>query len=144
MEIEREGALDASLPSYRYRDHSKSGIRKQRGMLRYSDLEWAAIVVAASEAGWSPQAWAQQVAFATAVRRQQVLDVGALGGAELLESLRDARHLLANIGGNVNDIAKAANANGDLPSETTLTATLETLRTYVQKLDTCVAMLRRG
>jgi len=135
---------DGSAGSLRYRDHSLHGIRAPRGLMRFSDHEWATIVAVAARAGWSPAAWAQQVAFAFATRRQQGLTVGDESGDEILDVLQEVRRMLANIGGNINDVARTTNATGELPSADALAEMLVLLRERVQLLDTCVAVLRPG
>ncbi|MFJ8966689.1 hypothetical protein ACIRG5_45570 [Lentzea sp. NPDC102401] len=144
MDVEHDAGHDAALPSPRYRDHSKSGTRKQRGILRFSDAEWAPIVAVSAKDGWVPQAWAQQVAFAVASRRLARAAGSGAGVDEHLESLRGARRLLTVIGGDIHDIAREANARGELPSEAALVEMLAILGQRVQSLDTCIAALRPG
>jgi hypothetical protein len=133
-----------SAGSLRYRDHSPHGTRMPRGLMRFADHEWATIVAAAARAGWSPAAWAQQVAFASASRRQLGLGVGDEGGDEILAALKQVKRQLTTIGGNINDVATAANATGELPSAEALDEMLGELRKRVQLLDAYVAILRPG
>jgi hypothetical protein len=70
--------------------------------------------------------------------------VGDKSGDEVLDALQEARRMLATIGSNVNDVARTANATGELPSADALTEVLALLRERVKLLDTCVAVLRPG
>ncbi|TLW89232.1 hypothetical protein FFT09_22660 [Saccharomonospora piscinae] len=97
----------------RYRDRVwRQPARRPRGRLRYTDTEWAVICRVAAAAGMRPGAWAQQAAseVAVAVDRGRPLDRDVVDAlvAELLEH----RRVMANIGGNVNQLATAANTAG--------------------------------
>ena len=46
-----------------YRPKSLGGKRQPRGLLRYTDDEWAVIVQVAVLVGMRPGAWAQQAAY---------------------------------------------------------------------------------
>lgn len=56
FEGERRGDLG-------YRPHSTEGKRQPRGLLRYSESEWVAIVGAAASVGLRPTSWAQRAAY---------------------------------------------------------------------------------
>jgi enamine deaminase RidA (YjgF/YER057c/UK114 family) len=133
-----------SAGSLRYRDHSPQGTRTPRGLMRFADHEWGTIVAVAAQAGWSPAAWAQQVAFASASRRQHGLAAGDEGGDDIFAALQQVRRLLTTIGGNLHDVASAATATGTLPTADTLDEMLGELRKRVQMLDTYMAVLRPG
>jgi hypothetical protein len=110
-------------------------------MLRYDDIEWAAIAAAAATEGMTPGAWAQQVAFDAAADANAgpVADRAAV--AELLEELRQHRRLLLAIGNNLNQLATVANATGQIsarPAE----AVLRMVRDVVHAADTVQFQLR--
>ena len=123
-----------------YRRHSAAGVRQQRGMLRYSDAEWAVIVRAAERAGMRPGPWAQRAAYQAAARDQanQALDEDRV--AALLVELRQHRRVLTNIGGNLNDVARAANATGAI---TNLAAAQTVLRLVSRVVATADEVLVR-
>lgn len=91
-----------------------------------SDDEFAAVSGGAERSGMAAGAWLGQVGVAAAevgpaprvgsasLRAQAVV-------AELVElqnQLREARRVLRNVGGNLNDVARAANSTGELAAET--------------------------
>lgn len=109
--------------------------------MRFSDTEWATIVVAAALEGWEPNPWVQQVALEQALQRQR----GDLGGTaalrELTDQIRDMRRLLRNIGGNINDLARVANSTGELPAAAQLQTVLRVLGDRVHRVDTVLVSL---
>ena len=86
-----------------------------------SDLELAAVTVAAARAGRAVSAWVGEAAFAAATQgrgparswagRMQALMMAS-------QELADARRLVRNVGGNLNDVAKHANATGEIHAGT--------------------------
>ena len=86
-----------------------------------SDLELAAVTVAAARAGRAVSAWVGEAAFAAATQgrgparswagRMQALMMAS-------QELADARRLVRNVGGNLNDVAAHANATGDIHAGT--------------------------
>jgi hypothetical protein len=110
------------------RDHAAGEKRERRGALRYTDREWMVITAVAVREGKRPGAWAQQAAYDAAwytlhgqpgYREQTV---------RVIEQLRQLRNVLANIGGNVNDLAKAANSTGEIETVQVLGRTLRIVR----------------
>jgi len=112
------------------RRHSSSGMRQQRGVLRYSDAEWAAIVQAAALAGMKPGPWAQRAAHHAAIQDQPQRRGLEEQVEALLAELRQYRRVLTNIGGNLNDLA-AANTTGTIPNPLAAQAVLRLVRNVV-------------
>ena len=80
-----------------------------------SDLELAAVTVAAARAGRAVSAWVGEAAFAAATRgRGPARSWAGMMQALMMASqeLADARRLVRNVGGNLNDVAKHANSTG--------------------------------
>ena len=103
------------------RAHVKGG-RPYTVRVRYSTDEYAAAVVAATRAGIAVGAWLGEAG----VRAARGPDTaGAAGWGPLMQRLMvlhnellEARRVLTNIGGNLNDVARVGNATGTLPPET--------------------------
>ena len=124
------------------RRHSSSGVRRQRGVLRYSDAEWAAIGQAAALAGMRPGPWAQRAAYHAAVQ-QPSQQIGLEQRVEaLLAELRQHRRVLANIGGNLNDLARAANTTGVLANPLATQTVLRLVRHVVGAADELLVRVR--
>ena len=101
------GPQDELLPALKNREHAKGERRRQRTTVSYTDVEWARIVAAAALAGKRPGAWVAEVAHDAARWRLRGLPAGREVLVELAEQVRSMRNVLANIGGNLNDVAQA-------------------------------------
>lgn len=110
------GPQDELLPGLKNREQAKGERRKQRTTIWYTDAEWARIVAAAAMAGKRPGAWVAESAHDAARWRLRGLPAGREVLAELAEQVRSMRNVLANIGGNLNDVAKHANATHEVAS----------------------------
>jgi hypothetical protein len=97
-----------------------------------SDEELAAIADGAERSGMAAGAWLGQVGVAAAevgpaprvgspAARAQVVVAELVG---LQNQLRETRRVLRNVGGNLNDVARAANSTGQLVGETDTVARL--------------------
>lgn len=125
-----------------YRGQAAGARRERRGALRYTDAEWAVIVQVAAVEGMRPGAWAQQAAFEAAVRVHRGERTDRATVEALLEELRQHRRVLTNVGGNLNDVARTANATGELPSLLAATTVLKLIRNVVLASDTLVSEVR--
>ena len=134
-------AEDLSAP-LAYRGHSTTGRRRPRGLMRYSDAEWAVISVTAARDGMVASAWAQQIAHEVARRRQhgELPDHAAVD--EVLEELRALRRQLRNIGGNLNDLTKVADSTGEVDGVARLEAVLDSVGTRVRAIDSMTTHIR--
>jgi hypothetical protein len=118
------------------------GKREPRGTLRYTDEEWAAVVVVAALDGMRPGAWAQQAAYDAAVRRQRGERPARELVEALVEELRQHRRVLTNIGGNLNDLARAANATGAVEHPAAVAGVLRLVTRVVHSSDQLLAQVR--
>jgi len=124
------------------RRHSRAGKREPRGVLRYADAEWAVIVQVAALASMRPGAWVQQAAYETAVRAHRGLEYDRGAIDELLGELRQHRRVLTNIGGNLNDVARAANATGMIEQPVAAATVLRLVRNVVLGSDELIRRVR--
>lgn len=106
-----------------------AGGRRQQVTVWLSDAELAAVTDSAERVGMAAGAWLGQVGTAAAAGGEvSVLQprAGAAGRAQMVvaelvrlqKELRETRRVLRNVGGNLNDVARAANSTGELAAET--------------------------
>jgi hypothetical protein len=130
------GPQDELLPELKNREHAKGERRRQRATILYTDVEWARIVAAAAMAGKRPGAWVAEVAHDAARWRLRGLPAGREVLVELTEQVRSMRNVLANIGGNMNDVAKHANSTHEVASiQEQANAILRMVRRVVGRAD---------
>jgi hypothetical protein len=113
--------------------------RVRRGALRYTDAEFGLIVAAAAESGMRPGAGAQQAALDMARGRNRP---GQQAAPELVHELQELRRVLRNVGGNLNDLARTANATGELPAAQAVGTVLRLVGRVVQTADTVLVRVR--
>ncbi|WP_018685329.1 hypothetical protein [Actinokineospora enzanensis] len=125
-----------------YRDQSTSGKRTPRGLMRYTDDEWAVIVMVAAQEVLKPGAYVQKAAYEAALRqhRGELFDSGAV--TTLFAELQENRRVLTNIGGNLNDVAKAANSTGEIENPVAADTVLRLVRNVVLATDELMAKVR--
>jgi hypothetical protein len=113
-------------------------------VLRYSDAEWAVIVHAAAAAGMKPGPWAQRAAHRAAIQDQPHHHGLDQRIEALLAELRQHRRVLTNIGGNLNNLARAANTTGTLTLTNPLAvqAVLRLVRNVVGAADELLVRVR--
>lgn len=142
-EIDASSKRTRVVLGYRDQVSRRQNRRKARTSVWYTDSEWSAIIAASAVERLRPGAWIAGVASEEARRRNggAVPDRSAM--AELLAELREHRRVLANIGGNLNDVAKAANATNDIVNETAATTVLGMVRRVVLASDQLVASVRQ-
>ncbi|MGW9310696.1 hypothetical protein ACWGPQ_22075 [Saccharomonospora azurea] len=99
---------------YRHRSPRGQGPRRVRVSLRYTDVEWAAILVAAAVEGMKPGAWVAEAAFELARGRNRGPGLDRRAVDEVLAELGQHRRILTNIGGNLNQLAAVANTTGEI------------------------------
>ncbi|MFL6120226.1 hypothetical protein [Actinophytocola sp.] len=130
------GPQDELLPELKNREHAKGERRRQRATILYTDVEWARIVAAAAMAGKRPGAWIAEVAHDAARWRLSGLPASREVLVELAEQVRSTRNVLANIGGNLNDVAKHANSTHEVASiREQADAVLRMVRRLVSRTD---------
>jgi len=114
-----------------------------RGRLRYSDLEWATIVVAAARSGMAPNAWAQQAAYDAAMSVGHGVTTDRDSVLALQEELRQHRRVLANVGGNLNDVARVANSTGEIAVASTALTVLRLVGNVVHASNDLIHDIRK-
>lgn len=118
------------------RSHAQGVRRKQRTTVRFSDAEWDRIVAAAALAKKRPGAWVAEVAHDTARERLRGVSAGRHALEELADQVRAMRNVLANIGGNLNDVARHANATHEVATiRAQAEAVLRVVRRVVARAD---------
>lgn len=125
-----------------YRDQSTSGKRSPRGLMRYTDDEWAVIVMVAAQEALKPGAYVQKAAYEAALRqhRGELFDSGVVNA--LLAELQENRRVLTNIGGNLNDVAKEVNSTGKVENPAAAETVLRLVRNVVLATNELVAKVR--
>lgn len=112
------------------RRHAQGERRKQRTTVSFTDTEWDRIVAAAALAKKRPGAWVAEAAHDAARWRLRGLPTGRDALEQLGDQVRSLRNVLANIGGNLNDVARHAN-------------TTHEVRTIRSQAETVLGMVRR-
>ncbi len=116
------------MPGSSRRSRAEGG-RPHRLTVWLSELEMAAVADGAERVGMTAGAWLGQVGVAAAAGggvRPAAGRGGAAGRAQMVvaelvrlqKELRETRRVLRNVGGNLNDVARAANSTGELAEET--------------------------
>jgi hypothetical protein len=96
------------------RGHARGERRRPRVAVAFTDAEWARIVAAAALGSKRPGAWVAQVAHDAARYRLGNMPGNRDALAALVEQVRSVRNVLANIGGNLNDVARHANTTHEV------------------------------
>jgi len=89
-----------------------------------------------------PGAWAQVAAHDAAVRELhgRAGDRAAVDG--LVEELRQQRRVLTNVGGNLNQLARVANATGVIESPLVVATVVRLVRNVVHATDELIERVR--
>jgi hypothetical protein len=118
------------------RSHAQGERRKQRTTVRFTDAEWDRIVSAAALARKRPGAWVAEVAHDAARWRLRGLPAGRDALEGLADQVRSMRNVLANIGGNLNDVARHANTTHEVATiRSQAEAVLRMVRRVVGRAD---------
>ncbi|WP_344430747.1 plasmid mobilization relaxosome protein MobC [Streptomyces lavendulocolor] len=121
-------------------DAAPSERRSNRVNLAYNDAELTVLTAAAARAGMAPAAWAADAALSVA---KEVFVPVATGTKEVLAEFIQARNQVARIGNNVNQIAKALNADDDATTSEQIAAALRVVETAVRRMDEATQMVMR-
>ncbi|WP_309115977.1 plasmid mobilization relaxosome protein MobC [Saccharothrix sp.] len=116
--------------------------RRARTAVLFTDLEWSAIVVAAATEGMRPGAWIARLAFAEAARHNSGTGLDRDLVAGLTAAVQEQRRVLANIGGNLNQLAKVANSTGEVENPVAARRVLELVRRVVGSSDELLVRIR--
>lgn len=98
----------------RNREHAKGERRRQRTTVHFTDTEWALIVSVAAVDNLRPGAWVAQVSYDLAKARMRGVPTDRRALVAAAEQVRSMRNVLANIGGNLNDVARHANSTHEV------------------------------
>lgn len=135
------GGLSVSR-GYREQVSGGRGKRRARTSVLYTDEEWAVITVVAAREGMKSGAWVAQVAHDAALRAQGDTRPEREVVASLIAELQEHRRVLTIIGGNLNDVARAASSTGDIENAAAAAAVLRLVRSVVRTSDVTVAQVR--
>jgi len=89
-----------------------------------------------------PGAWAQLAAHDAAIRQLRGAASDPSAVDELVAELRQQRRVLTNIGGNLNQLARAANATGVIENPAAMAAVLRLVRNVVHATDELIDRVR--
>lgn len=117
------------------------GGRPHKLTVQFSDAELAAVIAAAARADLAPGAWLGMVGVRSA--SETVPSPATAWGPVMQElmmlraELMEHRRVLRNVGGNLNDVARHANATGELHAATARVQ--ELVARTVERVDAAVA-----
>lgn len=114
----------------RRRRENHAGGRGQAILVRVSEAENRVLRAAAARAGMS----VQRLMIESVLRRESAEDMATRN--ETTDTLMGLLRALASVGVNVNQMAKATNASGELPEN--LDATIDWLRSTLRRIDSAV------
>ena len=95
--------------------------------IRYTAVEWAAIVERARACGRAPARYVREVSLGATPKTKQGRRRGADAGRLLAQ--------LARVGNSLTQLARVANATGQLPSEAVLRHAVDELLAVVRRVD---------
>ncbi|WP_182348759.1 plasmid mobilization protein [Tomitella gaofuii] len=114
----------------RRRQVNHAGGRQRVIQVRVSEAQDRVLRASAERAGMS----VQRLMVTTALRGESAADMSER--SELTDTLLRLLHAVASAGVNINQMAKATNATGELPEN--LDATIEWMRATVRRIDAAV------
>jgi len=116
--------------------------RRARTAVSFTNQEWTTIVVAAATDGMRPGAWIARLAFAEAAQRNSATGLDRESITELTAALQEQRRVLANVGGNLNQLAKLANSTGGIDNQAAAERLLRLVRRVVGSSDELLVRIR--
>ncbi|GAA1292135.1 plasmid mobilization protein [Saccharothrix xinjiangensis] len=116
--------------------------RRARTSVSFTDIEWAAITIAASLDGMRAGAWIARVAFDEAAHHNSGARLDRDAFAALAAAVQEQRRVLANVGGNLNQLAKATNATGGIDNPEAAARLLGLVRRVVGSTDELLLQIR--
>ncbi|MBD0844266.1 plasmid mobilization relaxosome protein MobC [Streptomyces sp. TRM68416] len=127
--------------SARYRERDADGPRDKKNRLKvsYTEAELTIIREAAARANQALAAWVGDTALKVA--KEKVVPV-SVDARDLIAELIQARNQASRIGNNVNQIAKALNADGTVTGDQ-LAATLDAILKTIQRMDEATRQVMR-
>ncbi|MFI9801949.1 plasmid mobilization relaxosome protein MobC [Streptomyces sp. NPDC052302] len=123
----------------RRREREAAGPRNNRFLVSYNDAELAIVKEAAGRDNQALASWVSVTALNVA--KEKVVPV-PLDTRDVLAELIQSRNQASRIGNNVNQIAKALNADGTVTCAQ-LTATLDAILKTIQRMDEATRQVMR-
>lgn len=123
----------------RRREREADGRRTNRFLVSYNDSELAIVTEAAARDNQALASWVG--ATALNVAKEKVVPVST-DARDVLAELIQARNQASRIGNNVNQIAKALNADGSVTGAQ-LTATMDAIVKAIQRMDEATRQVMR-
>lgn len=123
----------------RRREREAAGTRDNRIKVSYNDTELAIVIEAAARDNQALASWIGTAALNVA--KEKVVPVST-DARDVLAELIQARNQASRIGNNVNQIAKALNADGTV-NGAQLAATLDVILKSVRRLDEATLQVMR-
>ncbi|CAL9677748.1 hypothetical protein SUDANB105_08059 (plasmid) [Streptomyces sp. enrichment culture] len=124
----------------RQRDSDASSPRRtNRVNLAYNEAELTIVSEAAARAGMAPAAWAADAALSVA--KELLVPVSA-DAKDVLAEFIQARNQLSRVGNNVNQMARALNADGTV-TEQQLAAALRAVQEAIRRMDEATRQVMR-
>jgi hypothetical protein len=123
----------------RRREREPAGRRTNRFLVSYNDSELAIVTEAATRDNQALASWVS--ATALSVAKEKVIPV-SVDARDVLVELIQARNQVSRIGNNVNQIAKALNADGTA-TEAQLKATMDAIVKAIQRMDEATLQVMR-
>ncbi|GHI98182.1 hypothetical protein TPA0906_00480 [Streptomyces olivaceus] len=134
-----DGRRRTSDRSARYRDREPDERRDNRLKVSYTDSELTIVREAAERDNQALAAWVGDAALKVA--KEKVVPV-SVDARDLVAELIQSRNQASRIGNNVNQIAKALNADGTV-TNAQLAATLDAIVKAVQRMDEATLQVMR-
>lgn len=134
-----DGRRRSSNRSARYREREADARRDKRIKISYTDTELTIIREAAARDNQALAAWVGEAALKVA--KEKVVPV-SVDARDLIAELIQARNQASRIGNNVNQIAKALNADGAVTGAQ-LAATMDAILKAIQRMDEATRQVMR-
>ncbi|WP_331718687.1 plasmid mobilization protein [Streptomyces sp. NBC_00212] len=134
-----DGRRRVSERSTRYREREADGRRDNRLKVSYTDTELTIVREAADRDNQALAAWVGDAALNVA--KEKVVPV-SVDARDLIAELIQARNQASRLGNNVNQIAKALNADGTVTGAQ-LAATLDAILKSVRRMDEATLQVMR-
>ncbi|MEU9535810.1 plasmid mobilization relaxosome protein MobC [Streptomyces sp. NPDC048213] len=134
-----DGRRRTSERSARYREREADGRRDKRLKVSYTDTELAIVREAAARDNQALAAWVGDAALKVATEKVVPVSVDA---RDLVAELIQSRNQASRIGNNVNQIAKALNADGTVTGAQ-LATTLDAIVKVLQRMDEATLQVMR-
>lgn len=133
------GRRRPSVKRARYREREADGRRENRLKVSYTDTELTIVREAATRDNEALAAWVGRAALDVATEKVVPVSVDA---REVLAELIQARNQVSRIGNNVNQMAKALNADGTVTGNQLLAA-MEAVLKSVRRMDEATLQVMR-